>query len=177
MVGCILRTFCGFLVACLAAGVVQVCFVTAPAEVLTEAGGLSAEKLGPLFMLALLVATHAAIFAAPFALVLIWLAEWNAIRSWVYYAAAGVFVGLCGFLAQYATEVSGQPTIVNNYALKAYLTTGFFAGFVYWLVAGRFGPETPSWATSERTASAPQPAAKPPAADSEPPTTAEPSTA
>jgi hypothetical protein len=34
-------------------------------------------------------------------------------------------------------EVEGQPTIVNDYALRAFLTVGFFGGLAYWLAAGR----------------------------------------
>src|SRR5690606_17813540 len=98
--------------------------------------------------LALLAATHSAIFAAPFVLVACVLGEWQNIRSVVFYTLAGVVIGLAGFLAQYSAEAVGQPTIINNYALKAYLTAGFFAGLAYWLFAGRSAGSTPSdWST------------------------------
>ena len=52
-----------------------------------------------------------------------------------YYLFAGTVIALLGFRrAIFAAKSPGQPTILNNYALKAYLTSGFFAGFVYWMV-------------------------------------------
>ena len=48
-----------------------------------------------------------------------------------------LMVAVVGFLAQYVSELQGQPTIVNNYAMAAFLCGGFVAGMVYWLVVGR----------------------------------------
>ena len=44
---------------------------------------------------------------------------------------------LSGVKAQFESEVTGQPTILNAYALTAFITAGFVAGLAYWLIAGR----------------------------------------
>jgi hypothetical protein len=49
----------------------------------------------------------------------------------------GLAIAVGGFVAEYLSEVSGQPTIVNDYAIRAYLTIGFVGGLAYWLFAGR----------------------------------------
>jgi hypothetical protein len=49
----------------------------------------------------------------------------------------GLLIAVGGFFAVSFFEVEGQPTIVNNYALWAFLTVGVFGGLAYWLVAGR----------------------------------------
>lgn len=173
MLSALLRVLFGFAVACLAAAAVQVTYAFAPAE----------DTPGPtgLFELLLLTATHLAVFSAPFTLVAAAVGEWQSIRSWLYYAAAGVGVALAGFLAQYSSE-SGGPTILNDYALKAFLTPGFFGGLAYWLVAGRRAGDggsaedvrtsamsatrqLPEKSKAEKPAEArPPPAARPPAA-------------
>lgn len=141
MVRTLVRVIFGFAVASVAAGLTQALFVTAPTDISANPQGTGT--------LALLAATHSAIFAAPFVLVACVLGEWQNIRSVVFYTLAGVAIGLAGFLAQYSAEAVGQPTIVNNYALKAYLTAGFFAGLAYWLFAGRSAGSTPSdWSTA-----------------------------
>ena len=61
------------------------------------------------------------------------------IRALPYYLIAGTVIAMLGFTAQYSSEVPGQPTIFNNYALAAYLTSGFLGGLAYWLTAGRGG--------------------------------------
>ena len=55
-----------------------------------------------------------AIFAFPFALVAIVIAEWARVRSWIYYVIAGLAIALGGFGAEYLNEVAGQPSIVNE---------------------------------------------------------------
>ena len=50
---------------------------------------------------------------------------------------AGIAIAVIGFLTQHLTEAPGQTTILNNYALMAFLTSGFAGGFAYWLVSGR----------------------------------------
>ena len=87
--------------------------------------------------LSLLAATHSAIFAAPFALIALVIAEWRCIRSWVYYATVGILIAFAGFGAEYLNEVGGQPSIVNSYAMRAYLAVGFLGGIAYWLAVGR----------------------------------------
>lgn len=130
------RVFTGFVLACLAAGLVQVLFVETPKELAAiPASEVGAQAQGTL-ELTLLTATHFAIFSAAFGFIAAGIAEWLRLRSPGYWLAAGMGIALLGFTAQYASEISGQPSILNNYALQAYLTAGFFGGLVYWLVAG-----------------------------------------
>ena len=72
--------------------------------------------------------------------------EWRGIGSWTYYVLVGIAIAVIGFLAQHASEAAGQASILNNYALSAFLATGFVAGLVYWLFAGRraAGPTPPA---------------------------------
>lgn len=133
------RVIAGFILACLTAGLVQVLFVMTPAQLLGSPSDVFAQRTGETGLLAALAATHAAIFASLFALIAIGIGEWMGIRSLPYYLLAGATIALLGFIAQFASEAPGQPTIFNNYALKAFLTSGFFAGLAYWLAAGRGG--------------------------------------
>ena len=137
MIGTLARVITGFALACLTAGLVQVLFVMTPAQLLGSPSDIVAQRAGETGLLALLAATHAAIFAALFALIAVAIGEWMGIRSLPYYLLAGMAIAALGFAAQFNSEVTGQPTILNNYALKAFLTSGFFAGLVYWLLAGR----------------------------------------
>lgn len=137
MIGTLARVITGFALACLTAGLVQVLFVMTPAQLLGSPYDIVAQRAGETGLLALLAATHAAIFAALFALIAVAIGEWMGIRSLPYYLLAGMAIAALGFAAQFNSEVTGQPTILNNYALKAFLTSGFFAGLVYWLLAGR----------------------------------------
>ena len=130
------RILAGFLLASFIAGLVQVMYVWTPAELASVPTAAFPAKAGNTLELALLAATHSAIFGAAFALIAAGIAEWLSIRSIGYFLFAGTAIALLGFTAQYASEVSGQPTILNNYALQAYLTAGFFAGLAYWLAAG-----------------------------------------
>jgi hypothetical protein len=135
MLGRIFRILSGFLLACLAAGLTKVLFAYTPAELSNMAPEIAADR----FALALPIATHTAIFAAPFALVAILLGEWQRWRDWAYYAAAGMAIALIGFFAQYNSETQGLGwSIMNsNYPLITFLTTGFAGGLVYWLLSGR----------------------------------------
>lgn len=137
MIRATFRVLAGFIVCCLVAGLVTVAFVITPAELAAMSGPALTERLQAFGMLALLAATHSAIFAAPFALIAAVIGEWQSIRSPMYYAVAGVVIALGGFAAQYSSETGTAASIANNYALKAFLTAGFFAGLSYWIVAGR----------------------------------------
>lgn len=139
MIGALFRVLIGFALACLVGGLVQVAFV-----IPLEADGLDAAALADAGVLALLAATHLAIFASPLALVTAAWAEWQSIRSWTYYALAGIGIALAGLAAQYAGETGGAVTILNTYAARAFLTTGFFAGLAYWAFAGRFAGDGPA---------------------------------
>jgi drug/metabolite transporter (DMT)-like permease len=135
MIGSMLRVIIGFVFACLAAGFAMVLFVYTPLELATELAG---ERASEASLLALAAGTHAAVFAAPFALIGAGFGEWQRIGSWLYYVLVGVAIACVGFLAQFWTETAGEASIVNNYAVTAFIVTGFVAGIVYWLFSGRY---------------------------------------
>ncbi len=139
MVKGMLRVIFGFAVACLAAGLAMVLFVYTPLELATEH---ATDRMLEAGLLALAAATHSAVFAAPFALIGAAFGEWQRIASWLYYALVGVAIACVGFLAQFWTEADGEASIVNSYAMTAFIVTGFVAGVVYWLLAGRLRPGT-----------------------------------
>lgn len=137
MIRAAFRIIVGFVMAALMAGLVSVAFVITPAELAKLSGAALNDRLSTFGILTLLAATHSAIFAAPFALIAAVVGEWQSIRNPIYYAVAGVVIALAGFAAQYSSETGTTASIANNYALKAFLSAGFFAGFSYWMVAGR----------------------------------------
>lgn len=132
MIVSVLRVLIGFALACIAGALVQLAFAT-PNDVLTD----DVDKLSWSVEQVLLAATHSAVFSAPFALVAAAIGEWQSIRSWVYYALSGIAIAVAGFIALYSGETGGPNSIVNNYALAAYLCAGLAGGVVYWLVSGR----------------------------------------
>jgi hypothetical protein len=159
MIGGFFRVVFGFIVACLVAGAATVAFVITPADIVTLPAELRPDRLSSAGTLSLLAATHSAIFAAPFALVALIIAEWRCIRSWVYYATVGILIAFAGFGAEYLNEVGGQPSIVNSYAMRAYLAVGFLGGIAYWLAAGRrTGGKRGDERTARRRRLAPDPA-------------------
>lgn len=133
----LIRVLLGLIVACLVAGAVTVSFVVTPGDIAALSGEARADRLATAGTLSLLAATHSAIFAAPFAIVAVIIGEWLSIRSWLYYVLVAIAIAMAGFGAEMLGEVEGQPTIVNDYAVRAFLAAGFFSGFAYWLVAGR----------------------------------------
>lgn len=137
MIRAALRTIAGIALAALAAGLVTVAFVITPVEIAGLAGQPLNDRLAAFGTLTLLAATHSAIFAAPFALIAAIVGEWQSIRNPMYYATIGILIALGGFAAQYSSETSVTASIANNYALKAFLTAGFFGGLVFWMVSGR----------------------------------------
>jgi drug/metabolite transporter (DMT)-like permease len=154
----LLRVLFGYIIACLVAGAVTVAFVVTPADIGNLPVDAQTERLANAGVLALLAATHSAIFAFPFAMLANGLGEVWRVRSWLYYAVVGLLIGAGGFVAYYVNEVAGQPSIFNNYALTAFLTSGTLGGLAYWLFAGR--------RAGGRRADAPPP----PAAAAPPPT-------
>jgi hypothetical protein len=138
-----IRILFGFILACLAVGASTVAFVITPAEIFAASGDAQSERLSTFGLLTLLAATHSAIFAAPFALIAVVIGEWQSIRSPIYYIAAGILISLAGFAAQYASETGAAASIANAYAFKAYLTSGFVGGLIYWLFAGRSAGSDP----------------------------------
>jgi hypothetical protein len=133
----------GFILACVAAGLTMVLFVYTPAELASLPSEQASDRLAEAGIFALAAATHGAIFAAPFALIGAAIAEWRRLRSWAYYVLLGIIIAGLGFAAQYSSEGSGDVSIVNSYALTAFLVTGFVAGAVYWLFSGRYA-DSPS---------------------------------
>jgi len=137
MIAMLARIFFGFVLACLVAGLVQVLFVTTPAELMSE----TAETLGPRLLQtgtwALLAATHIAIFSAAFVLIAAGVGEMLGVRSLFYYLLAGAGIALLGFYAQLSSESLGQATVRNAYALSAFVSAGLAGGLIYWWTAGR----------------------------------------
>jgi len=137
MLGRILRILFGFVLACLAAGLTLVLFVYTPAELVSLSTSAAAARLSEVGLLALAAATHAGVFAAPFALLGAGFGEWRKVRSLAYYALFGVGIAALGFFAQYHSEAAGELSILNTYALSAFALTGLVGGGAYWLGAGR----------------------------------------
>ena len=167
MLGSMIKVLFGFVVACLAAGLTIVLFVTTPVELANTPSNAVSDALMSNGLLALAAATHSAVFAAPFALIGATIGEWRRLSHWTYYVLVGIVIAALGFLAQYYSE-GGTLTgsILNNYALVAFLTMGFVGGMVYWLVAGQFvhpdqGPHTPEIIKPPRPVSADTPRAMP----------------
>ncbi len=132
MITSVLRVLIGFALACIAGALIQLGFAT-PNDVLTD----DPDRLSWSVEQVLLAATHSAVFSAPFALVAAAIGEWQSIRSWVYYALAGIAIAIAGFIALYSGETNGPNSIVNQYATIAYLCSGLAGGWVYWLISGR----------------------------------------
>ncbi|MFM9845932.1 MAG: hypothetical protein ACKVP3_02075 [Hyphomicrobiaceae bacterium] len=136
----IVRVLIGFLIACIAAALTTLLFVVTPGELI---GWLSLDDGGERFarfgLLWLAASTQSVLFSAVFALVAVIIAEWLGKRDWIYYANTGIIIAVLGFLAQWASEPTGQNwSVVNSsYPLVAFLATGFVGGFVYWIWAGR----------------------------------------
>lgn len=132
--GSIIRVLFGFIVACLAAGLALVLFVHTPAEF----PDWPAERFTETGVLALAVGTQAAVFAAPFAFIGTIYSEWRGISSATYSVLLGILIALLGFWVQYTGEAAGPDSILNVYAIIAFVVTGFVGGFVYWLFSGRY---------------------------------------
>lgn len=133
----LIRAAGGFLLACFAAGLTQVLFVITPVQLATVPANEFGVRAVDVVILALLAATHSAIFGAIFALIAIVIGEWLGIAMPIYYALTGAAIALLGLFAQYSSEVTGQPTILNTYAFATFLAAGLAAGLVYWWAAGR----------------------------------------
>ena len=131
--GGLIRVIIGFVLSCLAAGAVQVLFAVTPTE-LADAGWEYWNQGG---VWVLESATIFAVFALPFAAVSALVSEWFGIRSFAYHGFVGIAIAIAGFGLITTGEAEGVPTIVNSYAMAAFLTTGLAAGFTYWLFAGR----------------------------------------
>jgi uncharacterized membrane protein YozB (DUF420 family) len=135
----VLWILAGYVLACVAFALVLVAFVFTPVELVDAGPGSGRFSMAGFQLLASSI--QVVIFAAAPALIAAALAEWRGISEWHYYALVALLIAGAGFLAQYASELQGAPTIVNNYAVAAFMTGGFAAGVVYWLVAGRNAAE------------------------------------
>lgn len=142
------RIIIGFVMACLAAAATLVMFVYTPAELASLPSDMIGDRLLQAGMFALIVTPHVVTFAVVPALVGIGFGEARGIGAWLFYGLVGVAIASLGFLTQHFTEAPGQPTILRNYALFAFLTAGFVGGLVYWLFSGRAargtGPAAPA---------------------------------
>lgn len=149
----IARIIFGLVVACLVAGLVQTLFVVTPLDLLGAGSDALASALANAGLLSLFAATHTAVFVAPFGLIAAVLGEWQHVRQLLYYALIGIVIAMAGLFALHLGE-QGSLTILNPYAMVAYFMTGLFAGFTYWLVAGRFagGHDADATFTSEQSA-------------------------
>jgi hypothetical protein len=134
MITRIIRVLFGFAMACIAAGLVKVLFAFSPAEL----SGMTPDRAADALSLTWPIATHMGIFAAPFALVAVVLAEWRRWGDWTYYVIAAVTIAMIGFAAQYQTETAtqGWSVLSGNYPLIAFLTAGAAGGLVYWMFSG-----------------------------------------
>jgi len=131
------RVLTGLTVAMLVAAAIKVVHVITPASFI---GLSSAEALGRLLRFADLTAvtaTQQALFVLPLAVIAASVMEVNRARGLITSAVLGVVLAMAGFLVQWTGE-NAERTILNDYALRAYMIEGFFAGIAYWLVAGRF---------------------------------------
>jgi hypothetical protein len=131
--GAVVRVLLGFAAACVAAGFIQVLFAVTPAE-LVAAGE---ARWSAAVNWAILSSAHIFVFAAPFALISIVISEWLGIRSFAYHTIVAMGIAVAGFGLIMMMETPSEASIVNSYAMAAYLTSGFIAGFVYWVLAGR----------------------------------------
>jgi hypothetical protein len=138
VIGRVLRVLFGYILACLAAGLTMVLFVYTPMEMVTLPSEVASDRASEAGLLTLAAATHTAVFSAPFALIGVAIGEWRHIGSWTYYVLVGIVIAVIGFFTQYSSEAGGETSIINNYAISAFLVTGLIAGFVYWLFSGRF---------------------------------------
>ncbi len=132
------RAVFGFILACLAAAATLVLFVYTPAELASLPSDIGSDRLTEAGYFTLVVTPHVMLFAALPALICILFAEGRSIGSWTFYVGLGVALAVLGFLAQHFSEAPGQATILQNYALIAFLLAGLVGGFVYWFLSGRF---------------------------------------
>lgn len=133
----IFRVLVGFVVACLAAGFTKVLFAITPSELMGLPSDVRSDRLGQVVESGLFAAIWSFFFSLPFAFVAAAIGEWQRIRSSTYYIVMGLGISMVGFLTQHSAELPGQPSIMNNYGLTAFITSGFLAGLAYWLFSGR----------------------------------------
>lgn len=161
--GASLRVLAGFILACLAAGAVQVLFAVTPQELVYAPDDRLSEALN----WGLLTATQIAVFSAPFAIIAIIISEWQGIRNFAFHAIVAMAIAVAGFGLIHATKSPTEASIVNSYAMAAYLTSGFVGGLVYWLFAGRWAIQTGNTRVRMESARRPNTAEREPAKSNE----------
>jgi hypothetical protein len=134
----VFRVLFGFIIACLVSAAALVLFVHTPAELASLPSDIGTDRIAQAALFALMVTPHVVLFAALPALICLLYAELRGIAGWTYYLVLGLAVAVLGFLAQHFSEAPGQATILQNYALVAFLTAGVVGGSAYWLLSGRF---------------------------------------
>ena len=138
-----LRIMIGFGLACVAAAVTLVMFVYAPADLTNLPEDLSGDRLSEAGYFAMLITPHVAISAAFPALLAAAFAETRKVANWAFYVLAGIATSGAGFLVQVLTEPQTHTiSILQTYALIAFLTAGFIGGLVYWALSGRYAATT-----------------------------------
>ena len=134
----VVRVLIGYVLACLAAALTLVLFVYTPAELASLPLDMGTDRMAEAGFFVMAIAPLVATFAALPALIGVVFGERRSIASWTYYALLWVLIAALGFLGQHFSEAPGEPSILRNYVLTAFLVAGFTAGFVYWLLSGRF---------------------------------------
>ncbi len=126
-----------FFVACFAAGLVVAYGLIAP-----EFAKLSTAE--PEVLLGFLFLVTAAGIVTPFyvfapAALIIFVSEMFSLRSVLYYALMGAFVGALAYvLSDVTARMQGAGTVVPlTRELQFMVAGGIVGGFVYWLIAGR----------------------------------------
>ena len=155
--GGLFRVIIGFVLASLAAGAVQVLFAVTPAELIDA--GMPYWNQGGLWVLE--SATIIGIFSAPFALLSAAFSEWQGIRSFAYHGFVGIAIAVGGFALITMGETPDAPSIINSYAMAAFLTTGLIGGFAYWLFSGRYAYRPQPVIDTTATFEPPKPAQRP----------------
>jgi hypothetical protein len=144
MLGRVIRVLIGFALASLVAAFTLVAFVYAPGEWASLRSDLSGERLAEASLFALVVTPHVAMSAILPALAGVVFAEARKVGRWTFYALAGICIAAAGFLVQHLSEAPEETTILSNYALVAFLTSGFAGGLAYWAFSGRFAVAGPT---------------------------------
>ena len=113
-------------------------FAVTPAELLNATSEAAAERVAWLADLGWKIGILFGLFALPFALVALAVAELRGLRRWWFYVGLAVFIAAIGFVIQLGSTLQDSPAGVGLYALAAHLTTAIVAGTTYWLVSGRW---------------------------------------
>ena len=124
----LLKVMAGFALACIVGALVQVLYVSTPVELAALPASELPTTAGTTLISVLKAATHIAIFSLAFAFIAAGIAHWLGVHSLGYWLVIGIGIAMLGFFAQYASEVPGKLSILNNYALQSFLTAGLFGG-------------------------------------------------